>query len=81
MIKTKNLTEWKYRSLYLCIVPHAIGIGKDGAEVPKASLLSTAGPFIEGGTSAEVPVFVGVVFDIVMHGGLLRHGMDRDEEK
>ena len=78
IIRMKNSIK---RKQYLCIVPHAIGIGEDSAEVPKAGLLGTACPFIEGGTSAEVPVFVGVVFDIVMHGGLLRHGMDKGEEK
>jgi len=76
-----NSIKGTRRSRYLFVVPHAIGIGEDSAKVPKASLLSTAGPLIEGSAPAEMPVFVGVVFDIVMYGGLLRHGIDKDEEK
>jgi len=47
-----------YRSNYLFIVPHAIGVGEDGAKLPRAGLLSTASPFIEGSIPAEVLVFV-----------------------
>ena len=82
LLEGQNKDEKGTRRLrYLFVVPHAIGIGEDGAKVPKAGLLSTAGPFIEGSAPAEMPVFVGVVFDIVMHGGLLRHGIDKDEWK
>lgn len=77
----KNSIKWKYKSRYLSIVPHAVGIGEDGAKVSKAGLLSTTCPFIEGGTPAEVPVFVGVMFNSVMHGGLLRHSADKEGKR
>ena len=82
LLEGQNKDEKETRRLrYLFVVPHAIGIGEDGTKVPKAGLLSTASPFIEGSAPAEMPVFVEVVFDIVMHGGLLRHGIDKDEWK
>jgi len=76
-----NSIKGSRRSRYLFVVPHAIGIGEDSAKVPKAGLLSTAGPFIEGSAPAEMPVFFGVLFDIIMYGGLFRHGIDKDEGK
>ena len=49
--------------------------------MPETSLLSTASPFIEGSTPTNVPVFAVLVFDIVVNGGFIRHGKDKDEEK
>jgi hypothetical protein len=66
---------------YLSIVPHAIGIGEDGAEVPKTALLSASGPLVKGGAPPKMPVIavLGVRFTGFKNNGFLRHGKDKDE--
>ena len=71
----RELTKQKSSAYYLPIVPHAIGIGKDGAKVPKPGLLRTASPFVKGSTPAKMPVFVVVGVD----GRFLGHSMDDSE--